>query len=167
LLQDFKDINNTKIGFAISAMTTTGAIISFQYQKIRRRLSFQLVYAVSFLVLALGYYIISVSHGFSQIIPGLIISGLGLGLLMPNTNLWLLNSSPDHMKGRLIGGLSSSFFFGQFFSPIVAKPVIESSSMSAMFALYALFVFMLSLAFFLYHYLKRNSGKNLPNQPDE
>ena len=54
---------------------------------------------------------------------GLAISGLGLGLLIPNMTVWISAVVPDGIRGRAIGGLSTALFLGQFLSPIVAQPV--------------------------------------------
>lgn len=71
-----------------------------------------------------GYLTIFLARNFSLIVLGLIISGLGLGLLLPNLTLWLVSKASESTRGKAVGGLTMLIFLGQFFSPIVSQPVI-------------------------------------------
>ena len=57
---------------------------------------------------------------------GLGLAGLGGGLFTPTLMNWLMRVAPVHLRGRLAGGLISSMFAGQFLSPILANPFIET-----------------------------------------
>ena len=43
--------------------------------------------------------------------------------MVPNLNVWLANESPPDLRGRVLGGLTTAIFLGQFLSPIVGQPV--------------------------------------------
>jgi MFS family permease len=58
-------------------------------------------------------------------LAGLAIAGLGIGLLMPNLMVWVAAEVPDAVRGRALGGLSTSMFLGQFLLPLVAQPVSQ------------------------------------------
>lgn len=156
LLKKFQGVSNTKTGLAISIMTACGAFIAYHYRKFRAKFSFQLIYVCAFLLIAAGYAVISFSTGYYHVVSGLAISGVGVGLTMPNTNLWLINSSPPHIRGRLVGGLTSSLFLGQFFSPLISKPVISSGSIANMFGYFSLFLLFLAAFFLVYHIAQKN-----------
>ena len=56
---------------------------------------------------------------------GLLISGIGLGLLLPNLNVWVVSVIPPATRGRAVGGLTTFIFLGQFLSPIATQPVAQ------------------------------------------
>ena len=49
------------------------------------------------------------------------LSGLALGLLLPNLNLLLANHTPAGLRGRLLGGFSAAIFLGHFLSPLLLQ----------------------------------------------
>jgi MFS family permease len=64
--------------------------------------------------MGIGYLLIGQSAVWAQVLVGLAISGMGLGILMPNMSVWLTSAVPDAMLGRALGGLSTAMFLGQF-----------------------------------------------------
>jgi len=50
--------------------------------------------------------------------------GVGMGLMMPNFSLWLMGFTPMPLRGRVIGGLTTAIFIGQFASPLVVTPLL-------------------------------------------
>ncbi len=137
LLKDLGIGQNYLAGVAIGVGTFFSAIASISYRKLSQKLSFQGFFAVAYLLIGIGYGIIFTADGFTVVIAGLIVSGLGVGLLIPNTNIWLLSVLPERVRG-LGSGLSNTFLFiGQFLSPIAVKPLVDAYSLSAAFG-YAL-----------------------------
>jgi MFS family permease len=57
------------------------------------------------------------------------LCGAGFGLLMPNNSVWLAELAPEYARGRLLGGMTTCNFFGQFLSPLVFQPVIAFSGL--------------------------------------
>ena len=112
-------------GLAIALSTFFSAISSLLYQRIKSRLSFINIYGVAFVNMAIGYAIISLANNLPIVLLGLAISGSGLGLLMPNMNLCLTSIAPGFTRGRVLGGLTTSFFLGQFLSPLVSQPLSQ------------------------------------------
>jgi MFS family permease len=95
-----------------------------------------------------GFVIIAFSSEYWHALTGLFISGSGVGLLIPNTNFWLIETAPEEIRGRLVGLLNSSYFVGQFLSPIIVQPLINGYSIQTAFLaasglLYTMAVFFL------------------------
>ena len=90
--------------------------------------------------------------------PGF-VCGLGLGLLFPNLSLWLFNTAPLEFRGRLIGGMSSAIFMGQFLSPLAIEPLTPRFSIQECFA-FAGIISLLLAAFFIGYgwYLKKHAA---------
>lgn len=111
-------------GNAIACCTLFSAIASLFYGKLRAKLDFVRIMPIIFGLFGIGYAIIGLVNSYILVLVGLSIAGLGLGLLMPNMTVWVSASVPDTIRGRALGGLSTSFFLGQFISPIVTQPII-------------------------------------------
>lgn len=126
LLKSIGFDNNVIIGFCISVSTLTGTITSFSFGKLRTILHYRYLYFISFMLCGIGYLLIGFESSLYGIIAGLAISGLGMGLLMPTGNLWVMDITPLSHRGRLISYLSAAIFLGQFSSPLVtAIPIQE------------------------------------------
>jgi MFS family permease len=150
-------------GMAIALTTLFSAFTSLLYQRIKSRLSFLSVYGISFLNLALGYALISAATNFGLVLPGLAIAGLGLGLLMPNMSFCLTSIAPEASRGRVLGGLTSSMFLGQFLSPIVSQPLTGQFGLSTTYAI-AGGVMALLAAIALWAIIQQNGLQNRYNR---
>ncbi|MFC1564660.1 MFS transporter [candidate division KSB1 bacterium] len=133
LLNEITDAGIMKAGMAIAASALTASVVALSYQKLKSRLSFQSIYMIIFLFMAIGYLIFSLSGSYFHILIGSGLTGLGTGLLMPNTNLWIVDISPSIMRGRIVGGLTTSAFLGQFLSPLVFQPASSFLSLQEIF----------------------------------
>ncbi len=122
-LKALTNANASKSGLAIALATLLSASSAIAYKPIKTRLSFMGIYAVAFLAMAVGYLVISLSLSYAMVLVGLAIAGAGLGLLMPNMNVCLTSITPGSQRGRVLGGLTTAFFLGQFLSPILSQPL--------------------------------------------
>lgn len=124
-LKELVQANASQSGLAIAFATLFSAVSSLLYQRIKSRLNFVTIYAIAFLNIAIGYGFISVGKSYPVVMLGLGITGLGLGLLMPNMNFCLTSVTPGTARGRVLGGLTTSFFLGQFLSPLISQPLSQ------------------------------------------
>jgi len=145
---------NSMIGAAIAMSTAFSAISSFSYSKIKARLSFLSIFSIGYLLMATGFICIAFSSTYLLVVVAMMISGLGMGMMIPNTNMWVMKLAPPEIRGKEIGKLTTFWFFGQFLSPVVIAPVLKSLSLSSTFMLAAGFLFLMSLGFLLFHFSK-------------
>ncbi len=150
LVKKLAGISNFMIGFALSITMLTAAIVSINYKTIKNNLSFPQIYFIAFILLAAGFTSISYSSLYYHYLGSLVISGIGVGLLMPSGNLWIMKLAPPKLRGRLIGRGSTALFLGMFCSPIIAQPVISAYSPEIAFRLAGLFLFLLATMFFVF-----------------
>lgn len=122
-LKQLLNANASQSGLAIAFATLFSAASAIAYKQIKARLSFMGIYAIAFLSMAVGYLVISFSLTYAMALVGLAIAGVGLGLLMPNMNVCLTSVTPGNLRGRVLGGLTTAFFLGQFVSPILSQPL--------------------------------------------
>ena len=80
---------------------------------------------------------------YTLIILGLLIGGLGLGVLPPNVNVWAVSITPSHMHGRVIGGLTTFLFLGQFLTPIFIEPIGKQIGLGGTFLVAGLIAILL------------------------
>jgi MFS family permease len=121
-----KSLNNaigSQSGLAIALCTLFSSFASLLYGKIKARLGFITIAILDFAIIGIGYVIIGFANSYHEVLFGLAVAGSGLGLLMPNTTVWVSAITTDAIRGRALGGLTTFFFMGQFLSPIVAQPL--------------------------------------------
>jgi MFS family permease len=122
-LKQLFSANAAQSGLAIALATLFSAFSSIMYRQIKAKLNFVAVYGLAFANIALGYALISWAAHPLVLLAGLVVAGLGLGLLMPNMNFCLSSVTPDAMRGRILSGITTFFFLGQFLSPLVSQPL--------------------------------------------
>ena len=135
------------MGAAIAAMACISAITSFLYRRVRHFLSSAAVSVAIFGFMALGFFIISLTPLYAVVVAGLVVAGVGTGFLVPHLNVWLVSAVEPAVRGRAVGGLSASFFLGQFTSPLLIQPVIDAFGGAAAFTAGALLLLLLALLF--------------------
>jgi len=141
LLKSIPGVNNAQVGLAIAAQSLAGSIVAMNYRKIKSKLSYCSIYQITFGLMALGYLLISLSHSYFQIIGGLVVSGLGVGLLMPTGNMWIIDVAPDSIRGQLAGKANTATFVAMFISPLIVQPIIKLTSISGSFFAMAITLF--------------------------
>ena len=157
MLSEMEGITNTKIGFAIAFVNVASVTTSVNYGRIRRKISFPAIMAVVYFLVFVGFMIISQSDSYIMMIVGVIFSGLGFGLMLPNINLWLISLAPAHMRGRLVGYLNMALFLGMFGSPIAIQPLVVLTDLYFTFFIVGLVLFIVAVVFLIYTITKRSS----------
>lgn len=135
------------IGFVIATAMTFNALTVIQYAKLKARFSYIQIYAATFALFGLGLMIISQATSISGLFFATAPIGMGFGLLFVNTNAWFLSLVPAHKRGKAAGVLTSSFFLGQFASPLFFEPIVRAYSIQMLFLIIS--VVSLSTALFL------------------
>jgi len=121
------------IGFVIATAMTFNALTVIQYAKLKARFSYIQIYAATFALFGLGLMIISQATSISGLFFATAPIGMGFGLLFVNTNAWFLSLVPAHKRGKAAGVLTSSFFLGQFASPLFFEPIVRAYSIQMLF----------------------------------
>jgi len=132
-LQKLEDINGNKMGLALGSLSFAQAIASFYYKKVKMKFDFMSIYSLGFIPMAIGFSAIGFSQTYWQTIAGVLISGLGVGILIPNGNLWIISLVPAHVRGKYVGFLTTATFLGMFFSPIIIQPIQNTVGINSSF----------------------------------
>ena len=120
-------------GLTIAAMTAAGVPAALSFGRLRARAGAGTLYAASFALLGAGYVAIGLAGGIGAVAVGALVAGVGLGLLMPNQNAFLMARVPPALRGRASGILTTAVFAGQFLSPLLASAVIAATGLAGSF----------------------------------
>jgi MFS family permease len=144
---------NTLIGIAVAATTLFSAISSISYSRIKDMFTYRQIFAMGYFLMALAYVAIAYGNSYGTVMLGMLLAGLGMGVMIPNANIWVMQLAPPEIRGREIGRLTTFWFMGQFLSPLVLLPFLEVFSQSQLFYVLAAILFGLFLYFIASHYL--------------
>ena len=145
---------NTLIGIAIASSTLFSAVSSFSYSRIKDILGFRQIFGVGYLLMALAYATIAFGNSFEMVLLGMLLAGLGMGLMIPNANVWVMQLAPLEIRGREIGRLTTFWFMGQFLSPLILLPFLDYFTQANLFYVLGGILLLLSLLFFGWYVVK-------------
>lgn len=151
---------NSLIGAAIATSTLFSAISAISYSKLKNKFSFLSIFSIGYLLMGIGFTTLSFSNSYLLVVLAMMLSGLGMGMMIPNTNMWVMKITPPEIRGKVIGKLTTFWFLGQFLSPIIIFPVLQILPLSATFMLGAGILFSISILFVLLQFSK--TGKLIP-----
>ncbi|NNE26036.1 MAG: MFS transporter [Saprospiraceae bacterium] len=135
------------VGLAIALSTLFSAVSSFLFFKIKERFSFQRIITMGYIIVALAFVSLYHATGFPMILMAMVLGGLGIGVMIPNINMWVMQLAPQEIRGQEIGKLTTFWFMGQFLSPIVSAPILGMIGLPATFLLVAVLSGLLAVAF--------------------
>lgn len=150
LLMSIPDVTYSQVGYSLSIGTLSAAIVAVNYKSIKCRLSFPFLYFLTFSLMGLGFLGVSQSTSYLQVSFSQVVAGLGVGLMMPSGNLWIMELAPAAIRGRLMGMASMALFMGIFFSPVISQPIVNLFSIHQAFFIAAILMILISLAFLLF-----------------
>jgi MFS family permease len=124
---------SSQSGLAIAWMTLFFALASSLSGWFAMRYNHLTLVIVAFLMTGIGYGLVGIAQDWVFVIIGLPISGFGIGLIVPNLNIWLAEMTPLAIRGRVFGGFATSVFLGQFISPFLSQPLINATTITTGF----------------------------------
>lgn len=146
-LQEVGITGNILSGIALAVNALGMVTSSLFYSRLKGLLHFPYIYTIAFILMATGYFITGMTNSFLMILIAMFIAGLAIGLLIANTNLWVMELSRHELRGRNIGMLTTCLFLGQFLSPIVVEPIVRWFDLSFLFSFTAALMVIMSVGF--------------------
>lgn len=107
------------------------------------------IYAATFLLFGTGLFFISQAGNIAGLFLATTPIGMAFGLLLVNTNAWFLSQVSARKRGKASGLLTSSFFLGQFASPLLFEPVVAAYGIQGLFLLVSGVSVLVSLVLFV------------------
>ncbi len=133
LLKEMGIESNLVASGGLIISTVFAAAVALSYPRFKRRLRYAQIYALCFALIAIGFLLVYTSTSVIGVILAFAFAGAGSGFFMPNASLSLMEVAPEKQRGRVIGGMVSAAFLGQFLSPIVSQPILKATSLSELF----------------------------------
>jgi len=146
---------NSLIGIAIASSTFFSAIGAISFSKIKDRFTFKQIFGLGYLLMAIAYICIAIGNSYEMVMLAMLLGGLGMGVMIPNANVWVMQLAPIEIRGREIGRLTTFWFMGQFLSPIILLPILDIVSQSQLYYLIAIILLMLSLVMFIFYFMTK------------
>lgn len=148
LMQAIGITSSAKGSIGLIVVTLTAAISSANYSKIAHRFNFKQIYTLLFLLAGAGLGLTYFVNSLLGASITMALAGVGFGLLMPNASLCLISAAPHAIRGKVIGGLTSALFLGQFFSPLLFEPIVSNLGIKTAYLVGAIMSSLISLFFF-------------------
>ena len=142
---------NALVGIAIASSTLFSAVAAISYSKIKDKFTFKQIFSIGYFLMAIAFAIIAMGNSYLTVMFGMLFAGLGMGLMIPNANVWVMQLAPPEIRGREIGRLTTFWFMGQFLSPLVLLPFLDYFSQSQLFYVISGVLLGLSVLFFLFN----------------
>lgn len=120
-------------GLAIGSSTFWSALASLSSPAVITRFGRSRTLGLTFAPVVGGYLLLGHSTSWLEVFGGLLLVGAGLGLLMPNVTMWLSVLAAPRVRGRVLGGLTTAIFAGQFVSPLLAQPLVAGGRYELLF----------------------------------
>ena len=122
-------------GMAVALLSLSFSVTSAFSGWMSARFQRMTLITIGFLLSGLGYILIGQATNWVFIIIGLMLGGIGFGFVAPALSVWLANEAPPPLRGRILGGLTTALFLGQFLSPILSQPLIPTYGLNVTYAL--------------------------------
>ena len=129
------------IGLTLGLMTAASFPTGLFYGRVRTRFEPRAIAVLALALMGTGFAVISQAHALPAAVIGIIATGLGLGLIIPNQNVWLMAHAREAARGRAAGMMTMLLFAGQFVSPLVSGGLLTAMSLHAVFLAFALAAF--------------------------
>lgn len=149
LLKEIGYNKNIWLGIIAMAFNITAVISSFLFPWLKSRYPFRVIYFLMFLFFAIGYFMFGYFEQFNLLLIGALVSGIGVGFIMPNTSLWLLNITSPDIRGKIMGIMTFAMFLGQFLSPLIIQPLTHLGSLKDIFTWSSIFMGLFSLLYLI------------------
>ncbi|KRB86735.1 hypothetical protein ASE00_08635 [Sphingomonas sp. Root710] len=147
LLQEKAVGSSLLTGLALATVSATSALAAFSVARLQR-LTPSTKIVLAFGAAGIGTIVIAQASLLTTLFIGAALVGIGQGLLGPTLSIWLLEETPDRMRGRAVGVYTTLTLITFFAAPLIARSAaISLQSSSAAMRSYAALDLIIMLIF--------------------
>lgn len=125
LINEFNASGKTA-GSIIGVAFLANALGAIAFTKFKKRYNFSTIYLIALTIIGSGLMAISFVYNINYFYFTSLLVGFGGGVMMTNISAWMLSKTTFDKRVKASGYLTSSLFMGQFVSPIVFHPLVDS-----------------------------------------
>ena len=118
-------VNAKLVAICLSCEVIITTIVAFQYRRFKKNRDFSVMCAMGLAFMALSYLMLTHSINYWMILISMAVCGIGMGMLMPNSTLWVISITKPEKRPLFIGIFNTSTYGGKFFSPFIALPLLH------------------------------------------
>jgi len=138
------------VGLFISTIGIVAGITAPMYARIRSKLSYKSIVAMSFTLWTASFIILSQANTTWFVVLSIALFGMGQGILMPAVQLWAGEMVPASFRGRITSYLGTFGLVGQFLSPIILSRMESSLGLNPVFLVVGITCAVLLVLFFTF-----------------
>lgn len=150
LMMNVFNASGTLTGAIISVAFIANALGGITFAKVKNIYTFRTIYMLGLLIVSFGFILISLIDRIYLFFFSAMLLGFGAGIMMTNVNAWMLHLVSAKKRVKSSGYLTSSFFLGQFFSPIITMPIVHYFGVQHSFLIIGLLIISTLVLFSLY-----------------
>lgn len=132
-LNDEFGASSVSIGFYLSLMSISTALLSYKAGAIMGRLGRKKPVALAFFFYALSFAIMGGTHHEAYLVLAVMFFGIGQGLNLPSLQVMVLNSVPSSLKASVSALYASTLRIGQSIGPVFLGACFALGSYQAVF----------------------------------
>lgn len=95
----------------------------------------RIVAAAGVLVILAGFVTLAGGRGVALVVTGVVLVAVGEGFSQPAVVVWTGDGAPPHLRGVVMGGLSTAGDLGAALGPLVAYALLETAGLRSAYAL--------------------------------
>jgi MFS family permease len=150
-------------GYAIAWPLALMALCGPLFPKFRARLSNAWIYTFIAGGLAIGYALLAIADSLVMVLIALFAFGVGMSQMYANSSTWLMGLTDPRLRARVIGGLTTAIYLGQFVWPFVAQPIIRDAGIRNAFMVLVVILVFFALAAPLLSALSKRRAARQPS----
>ena len=117
-------VNAKLVAICLSCEVIITTFVAFKYRRFKANRDFAVMCAMGLAFMALSYLMLTHSLNYWMILLSMAICGIGMGMLMPNSTLWVISITKPERRPLFIGIFNTSTYAGKFLSPFIAMPLL-------------------------------------------
>ncbi len=117
-------INAKLVAVCLSCEVIVTTFVAYKYRKFKSNRDFSVMCAMGLTFMAISYLMLTHSIDYWMILFSMAVCGVGMGMLMPNSTLWVISITKPEKRPLFVGIFNTSTYAGKFLSPFAAMPLL-------------------------------------------
>jgi len=118
------NVNAKLVALCLSCEVIITTIVAYKYRLFKANRDFSVMCAMGLACMAFSYLMLTHSLNYWMILVSMGVCGIGMGMLMPNSTLWVISITKPEKRPLFIGIFNTSTYAGKFLSPFIAMPLL-------------------------------------------